>query len=186
MAYRMHSGRLLSPSLRQRGFGYVFALILVAVVGLTLTAYAQATSHAQQRERETQLLWVGEQFRHAIGLYYQRTPGASKSFPTNLEDLLRDSRYLTVQRYLREMYRDPMTGKTQWGTVPAPGGGIMGVYSLAPGTPIKTGGFPDKEEDFADGHRYADWKFVYLPPSAAPSRHAGSFASALAPGKLPN
>ena len=136
----MTGGKRPGRFARERGFAYVFVLILVAAVGLALTAYAEAASHARQREREAQLLWVGEQFRHAIGLYYQRTPGAAKSFPRKLEDLLRDPRYLTVQRYLRELYRDPMTGKAQWGTVPAPEGGIVGVYSLAAGAPIKTGG----------------------------------------------
>ena len=169
MAFRMHSGRFYGRPALERGFGYVFALVLVAVVGLALTAYAEATSHAQQREREAQLLWVGEQFRHAIGLYYQRTPGAAKNYPKKLEELLRDSRYLSVQRYLRELYRDPMTGKAQWGTVPAPGGGIMGVYSLSKLSPIKTGGFPLGEASFAGARRYSDWVFSYEPPQVAAS-----------------
>lgn len=160
----MTNGKHLSPRARVQGLAYVFALILVAIVGLALTGYAQATSHAQQREREAQLLWVGEQFRHAIGLYYQRTPGASKSYPKRLEDLLRDSRFVSVQRYLRELYRDPITERAKWGMVPAPGGGIMGVYSLAPGTPIKTGGFPLREKSFAGARQYSDWVFSYEPP----------------------
>jgi len=59
--------------------------VSVRPVGLALTVYAQAT-----------LLWVGEQFRHAIAPYYQSAPSDSKCFPKKLEDLLRDLRYLTV------------------------------------------------------------------------------------------
>lgn len=166
-AYRMASGKGLVRPNRARGFSFLFALILVAIVGLALTAYAQATSHAARREREAQLLWVGERFRVAIALYYLRTPGPVRVYPQRLEDLLNDSRYPSAQRYLRELYRDPMTGKAQWGTVAAPGGGIMGVYSLAPGTPIKTGGFPLREQSFTGAHQYSDWVFSYEPPQVA-------------------
>lgn len=160
----MTSGKRLAQRTGERGFAYVFAMILVAVVGLALTAYAQTASHARQREREAQLLWAGEQYRHAIGLYYERTPGAAKHYPERLEELLRDSRYLAVQRYLRELYPDPMSGKARWGTMPAPGGGIMGVYSLSAGRPIKTGGFSVKESAFAGAMEYSAWVFSYEPP----------------------
>ncbi|MGB3934164.1 MAG: type II secretion system protein, partial [Burkholderiales bacterium] len=111
---------------RQRGFTYLAALFFVAVAGLGLAVTGELWSHARQREKETELAWVGQQFRQAIGLYYQRSPGAVKRYPERLEDLLEDKRYLTVQRYLRRVYADPITGKADWGLVPAPGGGIMG------------------------------------------------------------
>ena len=94
-----------------------------------------------------------------------------------LEDLLRDTRFLTVQRYLRTIYRDPMTGRPEWGLVPAPGGGIMGVYSLSNARPIKTGRFRIRESSFANATSLSDWKFTYEPLSMRiPSPETGSHA----------
>ncbi len=134
----MSSGKALP---RQRGFTYLLAMFAVAVAGLLLAVTGEVWSQSRQREKEQELLYLGGRFREAIGLYYQRTPGAVKRYPDKLEDLLEDKRYLSLQRYLRKVYADPITGAAQWGTVAAPGGGINGVYSLSDRHPIKSGGF---------------------------------------------
>jgi type II secretory pathway pseudopilin PulG len=142
-------------------------LLAVAVSGALLAAGSVVWSQQAQRERERELLLIGKEFRRAIGLYYERTPGAVKRYPEGLEDLLRDDRYLSMQRYLRRIYRDPITGKTEWGLVQAPTGGIMGVYSLSNGRPIKTGGFDESDIELDGKSRYSDWQFVYTPPPAS-------------------
>ena len=157
----MSSGKALP---RQRGFTYLLAMFAVAVAGLLLAVTGEVWSQSRQREKEQELLYLGGRFREAIGLYYQRTPGAVKRYPDKLEDLLEDKRYLSLQRYLRKVYADPITGAAQWGTVAAPGGGINGVYSLSDRHPIKSGGFEDKDASFAGSSRYSDWRFVYEPP----------------------
>jgi hypothetical protein len=139
-------------------------LIAVAVSGALLAAGSVVWSQQAQRDRERELLLIGKEFRRAIGLYYERTPGASKRYPERLEDLLRDERYPSMQRYLRRIYRDPMTGRTEWGLVSAPTGGIMGIYSLSNAKPIKTGGFDESDREFDGQSRYSDWRFVYSPP----------------------
>jgi hypothetical protein len=138
-------------------------MIFVAMLGGGLAAYGGTWSHAQQRAREAELVWIGNQFREAIGLYYQRTPGAAKRFPARLEDLLDDRRMLSRQRYLRRVYRDPLTGDTDWGLIEAPGGGIAGVYSLASGSSL--GGVRLGSTYLPNGVSYRDWRFVYVPPS---------------------
>ena len=81
-----------------------------------------------------------------------------------LEDLVEDKRYPNPQRYLRKVYPDPMTGSTEWGLIPAPGGqGIMGVYSLSEAAPIKTGNFSMAYEVFHGSSRYSEWQFFYNP-----------------------
>lgn len=145
------------------------ALIIVGVMGAGLAAYGELASHAAQREKERELLFVGNQFRQAIGAYYERSPGGVKRYPHKLEDLLEDKRHLMPQRYLRKMYRDPMTGERQWGLIDAPGGGIMGVYSLSEAQPIKTGGFAARDTTLAESARYSDWTFSYVPANPAPS-----------------
>ena len=144
----------------QRGFTYLGFLIAVAVMGAGLAAYGELASHEAQREKEAELLFRGEQFRDAIASYYKK----EQRYPQKLEDLLEDKRYPMPVRHLRRVYRDPITGDTDWGLVEAPGGGVMGVFSRSEEMPLKTGNFSFRNQEFADAARYADWKFAYSPP----------------------
>jgi type II secretory pathway pseudopilin PulG len=148
---------------RAQGFTYLSLLIVVAITAGALAAAGGIWSQAAQREKERELLFVGEQFRQAIALYYWRTPGGAHQFPQSLDALLEDKRWPVTQRYLRRIYRDPLTGGTDWGVVEAPGGGIAGVYSKSEETPIKTAGFPMRYATFAEARNYTDWKFVFAP-----------------------
>jgi len=141
---------------KQQGFTYLAVLFFVGLAGLGLAATAEIWSHSRQREKEAELVWIGEQFRQAIGLYYQRSPGAVKRYPQKLEDLLEDRRYATMQRYLRRIYADPFSGKPEWGLVAAPGGAIMGIRSLSEQKAIRSIGAAS---------RHAEWLFVYQPPA---------------------
>lgn len=145
----MSSGRC------QAGFTYLTALLLIAALGAGLAGVAELWSNTRQREKEAELIWIGRQFVEAIGLYYQRTPGSIKRYPEKLEDLLEDRRRLDLQRYLRRIYADPVTGKPQWGLIPAPDGGIMGIHSLSTAQPLR---------QINDGRTHADWRFMYVPP----------------------
>ena len=158
---------------RSKGFTYLSLLLVVAITAGALAAAGGVWSQAAQREKERELLFVGEQFRQAIALYYWRTPGGAHQFPKDLESLLEDKRWPVTQRYLRRIYRDPITNTADWGVVEAPGGqGIMGVYSKSEQTPIKTAGFPARYEYFEDARKYADWQFVFKPetPKAPPDK----------------
>ncbi len=149
---------------RQAGFTYVALLLAVAIMSLGFAATAEVWTQTRQREKERELLFIGNQFRQAIGNYYERTPGAVKRYPARLEDLLNDKRFLTSQRHLRKIFHDPMTGKAQWGRIESPeGGGIMGVYSLAAGTPIKTSGFLPANRRFEGAAAYSGWRFEFEP-----------------------
>jgi type II secretory pathway pseudopilin PulG len=150
----------------QFGFTYLAALFAIAFMGIGLAAIGVVWHTAQQREKERELLFVGNQFRKAIETYYQQTPGVGKRYPRNLETLLQDDRFPVARRHLRQVYADPLSGKADWGTVPAPDGGIMGVYSFSEKVPVKSGNFLDVDKDFEGKEKYADWKFIYMPPSA--------------------
>ena len=154
----------MSAGRREQGFTLAGTLILIAVLGAGMAAYGEIASHAAQREKEQELLFIGNQFRQAIGAYYERSPAGAARYPQKLEDLLEDKRYPMPQRYLRRMYADPMIGKPQWGIIQAPGSGIMGVYSLSGGQPIKSGGFSTRDSAFAGAARHSDWHFIYSPP----------------------
>jgi type II secretory pathway pseudopilin PulG len=146
----------------QRGFTYIAMLVAVALIGLGLAATGQVWSQSRQREKEQELLFIGNQFREAIERYYRDSPGAVKRYPQTLEELLHDKRQITVKRYLRRIYRDPMTGKAEWGEVVGPEG-IIGVHSMSDASPLKTGGFLKRDAAFDGASRYSDWHFIYQP-----------------------
>lgn len=175
--------------MHQRGFTYLVLLFMVAIMGAVLAATATVWHTLAQRDKEQELLYAGHAFRRAIGLYYERTPGAVKQYPKQLEDLLEDKRQSALARYLRKIYIDPLTASKEWGLVPGPGGTIMGVYSRSEATPIKTGNFDKADEAFAGTGSYRDWRFVYVPtqavPAAAPAPVPGAQPAPGTTNKLP-
>jgi hypothetical protein len=80
-----------------------------------------------------------------------------------LEHLLKDPRHPGTQRYLRRIYRDPVTGGEEWGLVRGAGGEILGVHSLSEEPPLKQGNFSLADRDFAGKTKYADWVFMHVP-----------------------
>jgi len=156
---------------RSHGFTYIGLLIFIALMGIGLAGTGMVWDTQVRREKERELLFVGDQFRRAIGRYYELSPGGDKRFPQSLDDLLLDKRYPATQRYLRRVYRDPITGKAEWGFVKGPGDRIVGVYSLSEGLPFKQTGFPANYEEFEDKARYSEWQFMYAP--VAPANQAG-------------
>jgi type II secretory pathway pseudopilin PulG len=144
------------------GFTYLALLFVVALMGVSLAAGGVVWHVAQQREKESELLFIGTQFRQAISSYYEGSPGP-KRYPTQLADLVRDPRFPGVRRHLRRVYLDPITGKAEWGVARNFEGGIIGVYSLSEQTPIRRHFRDGPYKDFTGKVRYADWKFVYLP-----------------------
>ena len=148
----------------EQGFTYLALLVFIVIIGILLSVGSQVWVQSAQREKEQELLFVGDQFRQAIGMYYQHTPGAVKTYPKHLEDLLVDTRYPAKQRYLRKLFRDPLTGQAKWGLVESPDGGVMGVYSLSVLEPIKLSNFRVADQAFEGSGSYADWRFTYIPP----------------------
>ena len=141
------------------GFTYIGLLALILLIGVLLSAAGEVASTAAQRERETQLLWVGHEYRAAIGRYWS----SRRSYPQTLQELLGAAPDAPVPiRYLRQLYPDPMTNAVDWVLLPAPNGGIMGVASSSKRAPLKTGNFDEVDRDFADAKAYSDWQFRFL------------------------
>jgi type II secretory pathway pseudopilin PulG len=161
-----------------RGFTYIGLLIAVALLGIGLAFTGQVWHTGMQREKEKELIFVGDQFRKAIAAYYAANTGVSDRYPKSFEELLRDTRQPAVRRYLRKVYADPLTGTTEWGLIKSPGGGIMGVYSLAEGHPLKQAdsAFPSRYANFSGATKYVGWQFVFAGADGAaapPSADAG-------------
>ncbi|HWI36525.1 MAG TPA: type II secretion system protein [Burkholderiales bacterium] len=154
--------KALTP-IAEAGFTYLGVMILVMIMGMGLAAFGTIYSQTAQRDKETELLFVGEQFRQAIASYYKTGPGGQ--YPKKLEDLVEDKRFPMPVRHLRRIYADPITGSSDWGIVETPDkAGIMGVFSRSEEKPIKSGNFSPKQE-FDDAENYTKWTFVYTPPT---------------------
>ena len=148
---------VLSSAGKQSGFTYIGLLFLVVIVTFALSGVATVWHTMAQREREAELLFIGEQFSQAIESYYRWSPGGPQ-LPRSLNDLLRDDRFPMARRHLRRIYRDPMTGSTDWGLV-MEADRIAGVHSLSKRKPIRVAGFDRRE--FEEAESYEDWQFVY-------------------------
>jgi len=147
----------------QAGFSYVLVMFAVALLAIMAVRLLDIAATNEQRAREADLLYVGNAYREAIGVFYENTPGTVKRYPEQLSDLLQDPRTTTLQRPLRKLYRDPITSDVEWGLVRGGDERITGVYSLSDKAPIKTGGFPAVLAGFARAKQYRDWHFVYVP-----------------------
>ena len=156
------------------GYTFIGLMIIITIMGIGLLAVGEVWHTADKRAKEQELLFVGDQFRRAIKLYNAHTPGPNKqlAYPANLEDLLKDPRFPSTQRYLRKIYADPISGKAEWGVVKYPNGGIYAVFSLSEETPIKQSNFRQVDQNFEGKTKYTDW--VFLPASAVPPTTAVS------------
>lgn len=146
---------------REFGFSYLGILFAIAITSVALAGMSVLWSMERKREKEAELIAIGMEFQRAISLYYGRSPGAVKRYPRSLDDLLEDKRFLTPQRYLRQIYVDPMTGKREWSLIQAPEGGFMGVHSTSSEPPLKRVGLPAALEVPESASRYSDWRFIY-------------------------
>jgi type II secretory pathway pseudopilin PulG len=147
----------------RRGFTLLGVILLAALLAIAATATLSAGITLQRRAAEEDLLAIGLEFRNAFKSYYEAAVSTPR-YPAKLEDLLRDPRFPNVRRHLRKLYADPLTGKTDWVIIPAPGGGIMGIHSKAGGTPIKIALFPPEIAAFEGKQSYAEWQFAYVAP----------------------
>ncbi len=150
----------------QRGSVFMGLLVSVAIVAVLMMEVGVLWSTLLRREREAQLLAHGEEIRRAIGLYYEQ----QRLYPKTLEDLLLDRRQPTIKRYLRRIYADPMSGTTNWGVIAGPGETIMGVFSQAPGQPLKQDNFRQHQESFTGQSSYQGWQFLYRPGQSNPPK----------------
>ncbi|MBI5785661.1 MAG: type II secretion system protein [Rhodocyclales bacterium] len=150
-----------SKPCRQSGVTYVGVLVLVALMGITAAVAADVWHTSRKRDSERELLFIGNQFRQAIGHYYEQSPGPAKTFPRQLADLLRDPRTPGMKRHLRRIYPDPITGSDEWGLVKGPSGEILGVFSRSEAVPLKQANFRKADASFENKQRYSEWTFVY-------------------------
>lgn len=170
----------------ERGVVLMGLMVLLALGGLAAVSWGESTAVARQRERETQLLWIGQQYRQALESYYLASPGPVKHLPTQLNELVRDSRFPAPVRHLRKLYADPIQPDVPWGLVRR-GNQIIGVYSQADGEPLRRHQLGTGMEGMEGATQYAGWRFLYVPrPSPSSTSSANPPAAGSGTGRAIN
>ncbi|MGE5815955.1 MAG: hypothetical protein ACM36C_15805 [Acidobacteriota bacterium] len=156
-------------------------LTMIAVMSILLSAALPVWKHEMRREKEAELVFRGEQYVHAIGLFQRRYA----TYPPNIDVLVQ-------QKFLRKKYLDPITGKDfrpvyvgqlaqqqqgaasrsqpQQPTVrpgqpqPAGVGGLMGVVSTSEEDSIRI---------YKGRTKYNQWQFLFAGAAARPGGPGG-------------
>jgi type II secretory pathway pseudopilin PulG len=116
----------------QHGYAMVVLLVSMSIAAVLMSVVMPVWHQTIQREKETELVFRGNQYVRAIGLFQRRSgPGV---LPPSLD-------VLVSNRFLRKKYKDPITGQdfdllspVQQGGAPgaAPGGAQPGRGATAP------------------------------------------------------
>jgi type II secretory pathway pseudopilin PulG len=184
----------------ERGYAMAALLVGLSVMAVLMGAMMPVWSHMVQREKEEELIFRGQQYARAIGLFQRKF--ANTAPPTI--DLL------VEQRFLRKKYKDPITnddfqplyanqqpqgvsapaaslrpgqtgsaelavappGAIQSRTGPSAPGGIIGVTSKSKESSIKV---------YNGRTKYNEWAFVFVQTAQRPTGPGTQ-----APGQQPN
>jgi len=92
---------LRNPRRTEAGYTLLIMLFIVASMIILLTAATPSLLTQGRREREEEMIWRGNQYVRAIGLYYRKFG----KYPNKIDDLYQNTNGL---RFLREEYKDPM------------------------------------------------------------------------------
>ena len=166
------------PLTDERGVALLIVLFMIVVLGLTLGIAGSTWQSVVQRARESELYWRGDQYRKAIGSYYDVKHGRGAGvFPRALEDLIKDPRFADGRKHIRRLYNDPMT-RGDWVLIKDQSGRITGVRSSSELEPFRQDGFPEEYEAFAGSSSYSAWELVYTPPKKNVKQSARNKAGA--------
>jgi type II secretory pathway pseudopilin PulG len=91
---------------RERGVSLIALTVAITITLISMAVIAPTWHYVMQNDREEELLFRGSQIAQAIIAYRARNNGAG---PPTIEALVKSQ-----PRYLRKVYRDPMTPKGEW------------------------------------------------------------------------
>jgi type II secretory pathway pseudopilin PulG len=173
----MRATRLTSSA----GFTFIAAMFLIVIMGIMLEAASQSWQTIMKREKEEELLFRGSQIRNAIERWRKPAPGRQVMPINDLKDLTEDPHSTQKVRYLRRVYKDPITNE-DFTVIRDPALGIIGVASTSEAPPYKVDNFPKELKDFALKSHYREWQFVYKPGARTAATTTSAPGSITAPG----
>jgi len=88
---------------RHNQAGYALLMVVFMAATMLIVAAAAAPNILTQgrREKEAEMIWRGQQYERAIGMYYRKFG----KYPTKVDDLTKQTNGI---RFLRKAYTDPM------------------------------------------------------------------------------
>ena len=89
------------PRRGEAGYTLLIVAFLIASMIVLLTAATPSLIMQGRRDREQEMIWRGNQYVRAIGLYYRR----NGHYHSKIDDLYKGTNGI---RYLRKEYKDPM------------------------------------------------------------------------------
>lgn len=95
----------------RKGYALLTAIIAVNIFAILMLQARGMWEREMQRDLEAELLFRARQYVTAIELYRKKNPNM---FPTSLE-------LLYEKKFLRKLYKDPMTEEGLWNVVMRPG-----------------------------------------------------------------
>ncbi|MBB5059025.1 type II secretory pathway pseudopilin PulG [Granulicella aggregans] len=90
----------------EQGFLLLGVIVMIALILIFLSVAAPIVAKDLQREKELEAVHRGEQYVNAIRLFHLKT----NAFPASVKQLEKTNN----ERYLRQHYIDPFTGKDDW------------------------------------------------------------------------
>src|SRR5262245_23165077 len=96
----------------ERGYAMAALLVGLSVMAVLMSMALPVWSQFARREREEELIWRGNQYARAVGLFQRKF---ANTFPPTID-------ILVEQRFLRKKYKDPITGED---FMPIPAGGAV-------------------------------------------------------------
>jgi len=182
----------------QQGYAMVALMVGLAIMAVLMTAAMPTWRQIAQREKEAELIFRGQQYARAIGLFQKKSgPGV---LPPNIDALVDG-------HYLRKKYKDPITGQDfdvlmaggtpagvaadgrgQSGQASQSGvgqsgrgaAGQSGIGASGAGAVARGGvmGVASKSKEtsiriYNGRTHYNEWQFVYVAQTTAPGQAAG-------------
>jgi len=96
----------------ERGYAMAALLVGLSVMAVLMSMALPVWSQFARREREEELIWRGQQYARAVGLFQRKF---ANTFPPTID-------ILVEQRFLRKKYKDPITNDD---FLPIPAGGVQ-------------------------------------------------------------
>jgi type II secretory pathway pseudopilin PulG len=116
----------LPPARGINGYALLIIMMMVTVLLVSLTVVLPSVYVEGQREREEELIFRGNEYQRAIGLFRRRF----NRFPSSVKELLRTNGI----RFLRRAYPDPMSRDGKWRFIHASVNGAL-IDSRTQGLP---------------------------------------------------
>ena len=104
----------------ERGYAMAVLMVALTVMAIMFTVVMPVWKQTIQREKETELVFRGMQYVHAIGMFQRKFANA---YPPNID-------VLVDQRFLRKKFKDPITNDD---FVPIPAGQAVPGTAQPPG-----------------------------------------------------